>query len=73
MREIMRRATLFLQVFVIAVVLQVLGGILLPVNGSGNAEAAEKGAKKELYEIRYPNIQWYDPVYIAEEKGWFEE
>lgn len=33
----------------------------------GNKEA------KELVEIKYPNIQWFDPVYIADEKGWFEE
>src|SRR6266542_4987577 len=23
--------------------------------------------------VRYPNIQWFDPVYVADEKGWFAE
>ena len=27
----------------------------------------------EPFKIRYANIPWYDPVYIAEEKGWFAE
>lgn len=34
--------------------------------------AAEPGGK-DLFEIKYANIQWFDPVYIADEKGWFEE
>ncbi len=23
--------------------------------------------------VRYPNIQWFDPVYVADEKSWFAE
>lgn len=55
--------TVFLQMLM---VLAVVGGALA-------AETKGASTKKELYEIRYPNIQWYDPVYIADEKGWFEE
>ncbi|PWB49667.1 MAG: ABC transporter substrate-binding protein [Candidatus Methanoperedenaceae archaeon] len=29
--------------------------------------------KKELYAVKYPNVTWFDPVYVADEKGWFEE
>ncbi|THF65473.1 ABC transporter substrate-binding protein [Pseudothauera nasutitermitis] len=25
------------------------------------------------FPIKYANVQWFDPVYIADEKGWFEE
>lgn len=34
---------------------------------------AKAAPKKELVEVKYANIQWFDPVYIADEKGWFEE
>lgn len=41
------------------------------------ALAAVAGAaeppKKDLAVVRYPNIQWFDPVYVADEKGWFAE
>jgi ABC-type nitrate/sulfonate/bicarbonate transport system substrate-binding protein len=27
----------------------------------------------EAFKVKYPNIQWFDPVYVADEKGWFKE
>lgn len=41
----------------------------------GVPQAGAAGAKKvqDLQEVKYANIQWFDPVYIADEKGWFEE
>lgn len=43
--------------------------LVLPRTG----QAAEATASKQLHEVKYANIQWFDPVYIADEKGWFEE
>ncbi len=40
---------------------------------TGASLAASGTSKKELFEVKYANIQWFDPVYIADEKGWFEE
>jgi ABC-type nitrate/sulfonate/bicarbonate transport system substrate-binding protein len=37
---------------------------------AGEMKTAEAS---ELFNVRYANIQWFDPVYIADEKGWFEE
>lgn len=37
-----------------------------------NAEAADP-PKAEPFVIRYANVQWFDPVYVADEKGWFAE
>lgn len=37
------------------------------------APAHAADAKKELFPIKYANVQWFDPVYIADEKGWFAE
>ncbi len=35
--------------------------------------AAADPQQRHLDVVRYPNIQWYDPVYVADEKGWFAE
>ncbi|MGB8933248.1 MAG: ABC transporter substrate-binding protein [Anaeromyxobacteraceae bacterium] len=40
---------------------------LLALLSAGAAQAAEP------FKVRYPNIQWFDPVYVADEKGWFKE
>lgn len=44
-----------------------------PSTRPASAEPVKDKASKELFEIKYPNIQWFDPVYIADEKGWFED
>jgi len=54
-------------VFLLAAAVSLLGTL---VPGQASAQTAKK---KELFEVKYANIQWYDPVYIADEKGWFEE
>jgi ABC-type nitrate/sulfonate/bicarbonate transport system substrate-binding protein len=54
-------------VFLLAAVVSLLG-----VFAPGQAEAGT-AKNKELIEVKYANIQWFDPVYIADEKGWFEE
>ena len=41
---------------------------LLAVAAAPDARAAE-----ERFVVKYPNIQWFDPVYVADEKGWFAE
>lgn len=44
--------------------------------GSWLASTAAQAAPAEAaqpYAVRYPNIQWFDPVYIADHKGWFRE
>lgn len=37
------------------------------------AHAAAGEPAKEKFVVRYANIQWFDPVYVADEKGWFAE
>ncbi len=37
---------------------------------AAGAGAAEKG---KPFVVKYANIQWFDPVYVADEKGWFKE
>src|SRR5512145_3456801 len=37
------------------------------------AAAPHARAADERFVIKYPNIQWFDPVYVADEKGWFAE
>jgi len=34
---------------------------------------AARADDKVPFEIKYPNIPWFDPVYVADEKGWFAE
>ncbi|MBJ6724337.1 ABC transporter substrate-binding protein [Geomesophilobacter sediminis] len=41
--------------------------------GAANPASAAEPAKKPFHEIKYANIQWFDPVYVADEKGWFEQ
>lgn len=41
--------------------------------GQGGEQKNQTEVKKEPFLVKYPNITWYDPVYIADEKGWFEE
>lgn len=51
-----------------------MAGAVSQLGASVTGEAAAKQVKqKELFEVKYANIQWFDPVYIADEKGWFEE
>jgi len=73
-REDTKKATGLPQKLVTAVVAALLSVPML-LSGTGKAEAAVTAgqATKALYEVKYANIQWYDPVYIADEKGWFEE
>lgn len=59
-----------LVVYLLAAALS-LAGTLSPRPVS--AEPVKDKEGKELFEIKYPNIQWFDPVYVADEKGWFEE
>lgn len=47
--------------------------VALLAAGPAAAETAGKKGAGNLYEIKYANIQWFDPVYIADEKGWFAE
>jgi len=50
------------------------GTLIVALLATGQGQAA--GAKqepKEAFVIKYPNIQWFDPVYVADEKGWFAE
>jgi ABC-type nitrate/sulfonate/bicarbonate transport system substrate-binding protein len=35
--------------------------------------AAPQASAAEPFVIKYPNVQWFDPVYVADEKGWFAE
>jgi ABC-type nitrate/sulfonate/bicarbonate transport system substrate-binding protein len=65
-REKTKASTLFERAIMAAVIVPLLGIISL----AGLTATADA---KEAFAIRYPNIQWYDPVYIADEKGWFEE
>ncbi len=44
-----------------------LAAVAVPLLAGGAAVAAEP------FKIRYANIPWFDPVYIADEKGWFAE
>lgn len=37
------------------------------------APALAADAPREKFVVRYPNITWFDPVYVADEKGWFAE
>jgi len=60
---------LFSQIFLLALGVSLIAGIGLP---GMRAEAAET-ATQEPFVIKYPNIQWFDPVYVADEKGWFAE
>jgi ABC-type nitrate/sulfonate/bicarbonate transport system substrate-binding protein len=57
-------------VCLLAAVVVLLGSV---VPSQASAEPVKKEAGKNLFTIKYANIQWYDPVYIADEKGWFEE
>ncbi|MGA7742003.1 MAG: ABC transporter substrate-binding protein [Polyangia bacterium] len=50
------------------------GTLIVALLATGQGQAA--GAKqepKEAFVIKYPNITWFDPVYVADEKGWFAE
>jgi ABC-type nitrate/sulfonate/bicarbonate transport system substrate-binding protein len=47
----------------------VAAALLAASLGAHAADASGKG----LAVVRYPNIQWFDPVYVADEKGWFAE
>ncbi|WP_243375147.1 ABC transporter substrate-binding protein [Geotalea sp. SG265] len=51
----------------------VLAGTMLTAVGAASAETAKKKGSQAPFEVKYANIQWFDPVYIADEKGWFEE
>lgn len=42
-------------------------------DNNGEQSKSKLELRQELYVVKYPNIQWFDPVYIADEKGWFEE
>ncbi|MBI2311156.1 MAG: ABC transporter substrate-binding protein [Betaproteobacteria bacterium] len=44
--------------------------IAVPLFALSGAHAEEV---KKPFPIRYANVQWFDPVYIADEKGWFAE
>ena len=33
---------------------------------------AARADDKAPFEVRYPNISWFDPVYVADEKGFVE-
>jgi ABC-type nitrate/sulfonate/bicarbonate transport system substrate-binding protein len=44
-----------------------LAALAIPLLGAMAAHADEP------FKIRYANIPWFDPVYIADEKGWFAE
>jgi ABC-type nitrate/sulfonate/bicarbonate transport system substrate-binding protein len=37
------------------------------------ARASAGEPAKDRFVVKYPNIQWFDPVYVADEKGWFAE
>lgn len=37
------------------------------------APALAAAAGPAPFKVKYPNIQWFDPVYVADEKGWFKE
>ncbi len=54
---------------------RVLGVAVLVVAMTGAAlgPMGAHAAGKELFPIKYANVQWFDPVYVADEKGWFEE
>ncbi len=46
-----------------------LAAVVAPFAGA----IADEPAAKAPFAIRYANIPWFDPVYIADEKGWFAE
>ena len=54
--------------------LMMAGTLLSALLAAGQGRAAEaKPDPKAAFVIKYPNIQWFDPVYVADEKGWFAE
>jgi len=48
----------------------VAGSLLALLAVAGVARAEEKA---KPFVVRYPNITWFDPVYVADAKGWFKE
>ena len=48
----------------------VLAALAAPITGAAIADTPRAPAP---FAIRYANIPWFDPVYIADEKGWFAE
>jgi ABC-type nitrate/sulfonate/bicarbonate transport system substrate-binding protein len=61
--------SLFSRIFLLALGLSLFAGAWLFGIKVESAEPAEQGP----FVIKYPNIQWFDPVYVADEKGWFAE
>jgi len=50
------------------------GILIVALLATGQSQAGGvKQEPKEAFVIKYPNIQWFDPVYVADEKGWFAE
>jgi ABC-type nitrate/sulfonate/bicarbonate transport system substrate-binding protein len=47
--------------------------ILAATLAAAAARASAAEPAKEKFVVRYANIQWFDPVYVADEKGWFAE
>lgn len=39
----------------------------------GEPVFAQQGGGTAPFVVKYANIQWFDPVYVADEKGWFAE
>jgi ABC-type nitrate/sulfonate/bicarbonate transport system substrate-binding protein len=61
--------SLLSRVFLLALGLSLFAGAWLFGIKVESAEPAELAP----FVIKYPNIQWFDPVYVADEKGWFAE
>lgn len=55
--------------FFLALGMAAISGPFLPDAGARAADPPKQGP----FVIKYANVQWFDPVYVAEEKGWFAE